>query len=129
MISFSDFYNHYYDSQRLLISKAALRLNLCCVVRDETESDVWNRAQLLEYHSKTDQCSLLLVDLGTWQECVPRSNLRYILVPFQQENVYSVPCRLAGIAAAKPEKDGLWNECKLIEEKLHRGFIFKFYAL
>ncbi|CAF0747660.1 unnamed protein product [Rotaria sordida] len=106
----NEFYNRCFDAKRLVISKAALRINLCCVTRDETENDVWNRAQLLEYHPETDQCSLLLVDLGTWQECVPRSNLRHILVPFRQECVRSVPCRLAGIAPAKPEKNGLWNE-------------------
>ncbi len=111
-MSFSEFYNRCFDAQRLAISKAALRINLCCVARDEKEADVWNRAQLLEYHPETDQCSLLLVDLGTWQECVPRSNLRHILVPFRNESVRSVPCRLAGIAPAKPEKNGLWNECK-----------------
>ncbi len=110
--SFSEFYNRCFDAQRLVISKAALRINLCCVARDEKEADVWNRAQLLEYHPETDQCSLLLVDLGTWQECVPRANLRHILVPFRNECVRSVPCRLAGIVPAKPEKNGLWNECK-----------------
>ena len=109
---FSEFYNHYSDTEHLIISKTAMRVNLCCVARNEIESDVWNRAQLLEYHSETDQCSLLLVDLGTWQECIPRLNLRHILVPFSKENVRSVPCRLAGIAPAKPEKGGLWNECK-----------------
>ncbi|UJR27801.1 hypothetical protein I4U23_009071 [Adineta vaga] len=106
----NEFYNRCFDAQRLVISKAALRVNLCCVARDEIESDVWNRAQLLEYHRETDQCSLLLVDLGTWQECVPRANLRHILVPFRNECVRSVPCRLAGVAPAKPEKNGLWNE-------------------
>jgi len=106
----NEFYNRCFDAQRLVISKAALRINLCCVARDETESDVWNRAQLLEYHAETDQCSLLLVDLGTWQECVPRTNLRHILVPFRNECVRSVPCRLAGIVPARPEKNGLWNE-------------------
>ncbi|CAF4596385.1 unnamed protein product [Rotaria sp. Silwood1] len=111
----NEFYNRCFDAQRLVISKAALRINLCCVTRDETETDVWNRAQLLEYHPETDQCSLLLVDLGTWQECVPRSNLRHILVPFRQECVRSVPCRLAGIAPAKPEKNGLWNECNITD--------------
>ncbi|CAF1629926.1 unnamed protein product, partial [Adineta ricciae] len=109
----NEFYNRCFDAQRLAISKAALRANLCCVARDETYPDVWNRAQLLEYHRETDQCSLLLVDLGTWQECVPRANLRHILVPFRNECVRSVPCRLAGIAPAKPEKNGLWNECDI----------------
>ncbi|CAF3583673.1 unnamed protein product [Adineta steineri] len=111
----NEFYNRCFDAQRLVISKAALRVNLCCVTRDELESDVWNRAQLLEYHPETDQCSLLLVDLGTWQECVPRSSLRHILEPFRNECVRSVPCRLAGIAPAKPEKNGLWNECNITD--------------
>ncbi|CAF1378537.1 unnamed protein product [Rotaria magnacalcarata] len=106
----NEFYNRCFDAQRLVISKAALRVNLCCVARDEIESDVWNRAQLLEYYPESDQCSLLLVDIGTWQECVPRSNLRHILLPFRQECVRSVPCRLAGIAPAKTEKNCLWNE-------------------
>lgn len=106
----NEFYNRCFDAQRLVISKSSLRTNLCCVARDENEADVWNRAQLLEYHPDTDQCSLLLVDLGTWQECVPRQSLRHILVPFQIESVRSVPCRLAGIAPAKPETNGLWNE-------------------
>ncbi|CAF1286216.1 unnamed protein product [Adineta ricciae] len=109
----NEFYNRCFDAQRLAISKAALRANLCCVARDETYPDVWNRAQLLEYHRETDQCSLLLVDLGTWQECVPRANLRHILVPFRNECVRSVPCRLAGVAPAKPEKNGLWSECDI----------------
>ncbi|CAF4512427.1 unnamed protein product, partial [Rotaria socialis] len=106
----NEFYNRCFDAQRLVISKAALRVNLCCVARDEIESDVWNRAQLLEYYPESDQCSLLLVDIGTWQECVPRSKLRHIILPFRQECVRSVPCRLAGIAPAKPEKNSLWNE-------------------
>jgi hypothetical protein len=120
--SLSEFYNRCFDAQRLVLSKAALRNNLCCVARDETESDVWNRAQLLEYHPETDHCSLLLVDLGTWQECVPRTNLRHILVPFRNECVRSVPCRLAGIAPTKPEKNGLWNECKFGKKKAKKNF-------
>lgn len=112
LLCFSEFYNRCFEVQRLTVSKASLQPNLCCVVRDENEPDVWNRAQLLEYHSEADQCSLLLVDLGTWIECVPRSNIRHILVPFSQECVRSVPCRLSGIVPAKPEKNGLWNECK-----------------
>ena len=111
MIS-SEFYNRRYDSSRLILSKKAIRTGLCCVARDPNDKDVWNRAQLLDYQSETNECSLLLVDLGTWQEGVPRTHLRHILVPFQREPVRSVPCRLAGIAPAKPEKYGLWNECE-----------------
>jgi hypothetical protein len=114
ILHFSAFYNRYYDAARLYIMQASIHINLCCVVRDEIDADVWNRAQLLEYDRETDQCSLLLVDLGIWQEGVARMNLRHILTQFQSESVRGVPCRLAGIAPAKPVANGLWNECKVM---------------
>ncbi|CAF0974890.1 unnamed protein product, partial [Didymodactylos carnosus] len=107
----NDYYNKSIDGLRLKVQKEDIRPNFCCVTYDKDKMDdvVWNRTQILEYDVETDSCNVYYVDLGSWDEYIPRERLRYITKCFQREPVRALTCRLARLQPLT-KTNGIWTD-------------------
>ncbi|CAF1522899.1 unnamed protein product [Adineta ricciae] len=93
------FYNTMADKQYHMTPEQ-IRINLCvicCDTKSIGENQIWNRSQILDFDSSDNTVNVFHVDLGTWEEYVPITRLRHITHRFQQHQVFSLTCRLAGI--------------------------------
>ncbi|CAF0972743.1 unnamed protein product [Adineta ricciae] len=93
------FYNTMADKQ-YHITPQQIQINLCVICCDTKSiggNQIWNRSQILDFDSPDNTVNVFHVDLGTWEEYVPITRLRHITHCFQQHQVFSLTCRLAGV--------------------------------